>query len=65
MIVVTKIKVEKVKVPNEMLEIKAIPKVPKDIKMQSDVANYTIDLLENDIECHSKIDTIRKFLKGK
>ena len=48
-----------------MLEIKAIPKVPKDIKMQSDVANYTIDLLENDIDCHSKIDTIKKFIKDK
>ena len=48
-----------------MLEVKAIPKVPKDIKMQSDVANYTIDLLENDIECHSKMNTIKKFLKDK
>ena len=48
-----------------MLEIKAIPKVPKNIKMQSSVANYTTDLLENDIECHSKMNTIKKFLKDK
>ena len=62
---ITKVKVEKVKVPNSMLEVNPIPKVPKDIKMQSSVANYIIDLLENDIECNSKIDTIRKFLKDK
>ena len=62
---ITKVKVEKVKVPNSMIEVNPIPKVPKDIKMQSSVANYIINLLENDIECHSKMNTIKKFLKDK
>ena len=62
-IVVTKIKIEKVRIPNELLEVNSIPRIPDDISKQSSVADYSVNLLENDIECHDKIKNIKKFLK--
>lgn len=60
-VTVTKIKIQYIKVPMQFLNVENIPEVPKDISMQSDVANYIIDLYNNAISCHNNIDLIKNW----
>ena len=60
--VVTKIKIKKVYIPKELLVIKPIPKVPNNIKLQSQVARYVLDLYESAKTCKDDKKLIIEYL---
>lgn len=50
-VVVTKVKVKKIIVPEELLVIQPIPKVPSNITLQSQVAKYIVNLYNSAKSC--------------
>lgn len=62
-ITVTKIKIHKEKVPEELLNTIPIPKVPNNISMQSQVAGYVLDLYNSASSCHENINAIKEWNK--
>lgn len=60
-VIVTKIVIHKEKIPSQLLQVKPIPKVPKDISMQSDIAGYIIELYNSASSYKDSIDSIKKW----
>ena len=50
-VVVTKIKIKKITVPEELLVIQPVPSVPDNITLQSQVAKYIIELYNSAKTC--------------
>lgn len=63
-VTVTKIVIQKDKIPEGLLKTKPIPKVPKDISMQSNVANYIIDLYNSAISYKQNLKSIKRWNDG-
>ncbi len=61
---ITKIKVVKQKIPSEYLQCDDIPLAPKDIKMQSEAAEYSVKLYDVLEGCKMKMENIRGFMDG-
>lgn len=62
-VTVTKIVVHKENVPKQFLVSTPIPKVPKNIKLQSQVAGYIIDLYESAKSCKENLKSIKEWNK--
>ena len=64
-VTVTKVVVQKQKVPEGLLVIQSLPKVPTDIKLQSQVAQYITDLYSVAKSCTEDKKNIKQWNKGK
>lgn len=59
MITLTKIKEVKISIPKQLLIINPLPKIPNCV-MQSDVANYIIDLWQQANNYKDNLEAIKK-----
>jgi len=62
-VTVTKIAIQKDKIPSSLLDTKPLPKVPKNIKLQSQVSAYIIDLYNSASSCKANIKSIKEWNK--
>lgn len=62
-VTVTKIVIQKEKVPGSLLVISKLPEVPKDTSMQDSVAKYIIELYTVATKYKSKLEAIKVWNK--
>lgn len=62
--VVTRLRVERVQVPDDLLVCEEIPKPAPNLTLQSEVGRYLIDLYGAALDCRRKLSAVRELVKS-
>lgn len=64
-IVIEHTKKEYVYIPDDLIDMTPLPEVPKDVKLQSEVSKYSVELWNSADSCKSNMLKIYEFNKKK